>query len=133
MLREIRLWKWMVVLWISDDRRLTPENEQKCTYRLPVQFVLAETPQFSDFFWKTSKAMFHIGSSDIFQNAVNTVDPITTSGEPGSKMYGPAVPASGGHAHGVHGPGEHAHGYAHLVQGPHGHHSLPAQVRLFLG
>ena len=44
-------------------------------------------------------------------------------------MYGPAVPASGGHAHGVHGPGEHAHGYAHLVQGPHGHHSLPAQVK----
>ena len=47
-------------------------------------------------------------------------------------MYGPAVPASGGHTHGVHGPGEHAHGYAHLVQGPHGHHSLPAQVSFFL-
>ena len=75
--------------------------------------------------------MFHIGSSDIFQNVVNIVDPITTSGDPGSKMYGPAVPASGGHAHGVHGPGEHAHGYAHLVQGPHGHHSLPAQVIFF--
>ena len=52
-----------------------------------------------------------------------------TTGDPGSNMYGPAVPASGGHAHGVHGPGEHAHGYAHLVQGPHGHHSLPAQVK----
>ena len=51
-----------------------------------------------------------------------------TTGYLDSNMYGPAVPASGGHAHGVHGPGDHAHGYAHLVQGPHGHHSLPAQV-----
>ena len=48
MLRKFRL--WMVVLQISDDRRLTPENQRKCSNRLPVQFVSAKLPQFSDFF-----------------------------------------------------------------------------------
>ena len=85
------------------------------------------------FFCKLEKTTFSFGSSDIFQNVVNIVGDLgITTGDRGSNMYGPAVPASGGHTHGVHGPGEHAHGYAHLVQGPHGHHSLPAQVSFFL-